>query len=153
MTSKKTFNNLYHYLDNTTLNYHVDSLSTAAIVKLAGEKKEIIPTQHVNGNELMLNVPKSELDAGFYDIRAEGLPPASVAFNYEKQESRLGQIPAGDLIPKFGENSNVKVFNIKDINKFDEALKENFLGKSFWKYALMLAMFFLLAEILLIRFL
>ena len=153
MAGKKTFNNLYYDLDHTTLTYHVDSLSTTAIVKLAGEKKEIIPTQHVNGNELILNVPKSELDAGFYDIRAEGLPPASVAFNYERRESRLDPIPAGELTREFGENSNVRVFNIKDINKFDEALKENFVGKSFWKYALMLAMFFLLAEILLIRFL
>jgi hypothetical protein len=53
----------------------------------------------------------------------------------------------------FGENSNIRVFNIKDINKFDQVLKDNYLGKSYWKYALILAMIFLLAEVLLLRFL
>ena len=153
MTSKKEFNRLYNTMENTIINYHVDSISTNAVVKLVNEKKEIIPGQRLNANELVLDIPKSELDAGFYDIIAEGLSPGSLAFNYERPESKLAQMTSAELMNYFGENSNIKVFNTKDINKFDEVLKENFLGKSLWKYTLITALIFLLAEILLIRFL
>ncbi len=153
MSGKKTFNSLYKTMDNTVLNYHVDSIDATTLVKLVNDKKEIIPRQRINGNEMILDIPRSELDAGFYDILGKGLPPGAVAFNYERAESQLAQVPPGNLTSYFGENSNVKVFNIKDINKFGEVLKENFLGRTFWKYTLIMALFFLLAEILLIRFL
>jgi hypothetical protein len=132
---------------------HLDSVSGSSLIKLKGSKNEIVPTQRVNGNELLLDIPKSELHADFYNIMAENQAEGAIAYNYSRLESEIKQMPVRDLGNFFAENSNIKVFNIKDINKFDEALKENFLGKVLWKYTLVLALIFLLAEILLIRFL
>ncbi|HLF34735.1 MAG TPA: BatA domain-containing protein [Cyclobacteriaceae bacterium] len=153
MLSKKSFNRLSYTMGESLVSYRIDSLGAAPITRLVSDKKEIIPAQRISGNDLILDIPKSELDAGIYNIANEGLPGGAVAFNYGKQESVLKQFEENELMNFFGENSNIRVFNIKDINKFDQVLKDNYLGKSYWKYALILAMIFLLAEVLLLRFL
>ena len=153
MMSRKVFNPLYYTMDNTLVSFRADSLGTVSLVKLVSGNKEIVPAHRVNGNELVLDIPKFELGAGFYDLSVDGTTTGAIAFNYERNESKLARHTPAGLREFFGENSKVRIFNIKDINKFDQVLKENFLGKSLWKYALVLSLSFLLAEILLIRFL
>jgi hypothetical protein len=52
-----------------------------------------------------------------------------------------------------GETDNISIFEAASADAFSNEIKERYLGKPLWKYALMLALFFLLVEVLLIRFL
>jgi len=52
-----------------------------------------------------------------------------------------------------GAGDNITIFKVGAQEAFSNEIKERYLGTPLWKYALVLAMFFLLMEILLIRFL
>lgn len=51
-----------------------------------------------------------------------------------------------------GGGDNVTIFKVGKQEAFSNEIKERYLGKPLWKYALMIAIFFIVAEVLLIRF-
>jgi hypothetical protein len=52
-----------------------------------------------------------------------------------------------------GNADNIGIFEATTAEAFSNEIKERYLGKALWKYVLMIALFFLLVEVLLIRFL
>jgi hypothetical protein len=52
-----------------------------------------------------------------------------------------------------GDAPNISIFEAGSAETFSNEIKARYLGKPLWKYALILALVFLLAEVLLIRFL
>jgi hypothetical protein len=52
-----------------------------------------------------------------------------------------------------GGGKNISIFDSAATGSFSNEIKERYLGTALWKYALLLALAFLLAEVLLIRFL
>ena len=58
-----------------------------------------------------------------------------------------------EINKKFSIYDNVKIFDANDADKFLKEVKKNKFGVPLWKYAIMLSLLFLLAEVLLIRFL
>jgi hypothetical protein len=52
-----------------------------------------------------------------------------------------------------GGGKNISMFDSASGSSFSNEIKERYLGTALWKYALILALLFLLAEVLLIRFL
>ena len=52
-----------------------------------------------------------------------------------------------------GNAPNISIFEAGSAEAFSNEIKARYLGTPLWKYALVLALFFLLVEILLIRFL
>jgi len=73
---------------------------------------------------------------GWFDMRANFNDPG-----FEHKEDLSVQIP------------NLEVFDKGNAQSFGKEIKERYQGMPLWKYALILALLFLLAEILLIRFL
>jgi len=52
-----------------------------------------------------------------------------------------------------GNGANISIFQATSAGAFSNEIKERYLGTPLWKYALLLALLFLLVEVLLIRFL
>ncbi|MGL4629665.1 MAG: BatA domain-containing protein [Leadbetterella sp.] len=129
------------------------------VYKLKLDKTEIIPNQRVVDNTLVLSLPKSsqldnssEIKSGVYDLLLEGKKIRSLAFNHNSQESQLDYYTEQELKKTFEGQSNVQVFNsVFDPNIMD-AYEKTSSGTSLWKYFIVGALLFLLAEILLIRF-
>jgi hypothetical protein len=76
-----------------------------------------------------------------------------LAFNLNKYESLLGQYTGDQIKQQLGNPKGISIFEAKSEEAFSNEIKARYLGKPLWKYALILALSFLLAEILLIRFL
>jgi hypothetical protein len=153
MLSKKTFNRMYYSLDESIIKITADSINNESIVKLRNQDKEIVPETRIVGNELILDIPKFELTPSHYNIEVENLHKGILAFNPSKSESRLEQYTFENLNEVCSENSYVKLFNTKGFDIFDKEIKEKYLGIPLWRISLILALIFLLVEILLIRFL
>lgn len=126
---------------------------------LKNKNLEIIPAQRVIGKTLYLTLPKSsELDsgqplaAGYYDLMINGKKVKTIALNHSNKESDLSTIKIDDIKSTLKEQSNIEVYdNIFD-GDFVEAFRNTSVGKPLWKYFLIAALFFLLAEMLLSRF-
>jgi hypothetical protein len=76
-----------------------------------------------------------------------------LAFNLDKAESLLDQYTGEEMKELLGSGDRITIFKVGAQEAFSNEIKERYLGTPLWKYALLLAMFFLLMEILLIRFL
>ena len=101
---------------------------------------------------VFIELPPENIEPGFYDVMVDNRKLTTLAFNYDSRESKLDQYNINELDTIFAINSNVNVFNADSEAGFTNALKKQYKGTPLWKYALILALLFLLAEVLLIRF-
>lgn len=142
---------LYYYTSDPVINFRTDTLTTDNIFKLKRQEEEIIPAQNVSGNNVLMEVPKFTITAGFYDLVFDGKVISSLAFNNSPEESDLRQYNVEELKQMF--RGKVDVFEVEDRDQFETAVETKYIGRPLWKYAIILALTFLLAEVLLIRFL
>lgn len=142
---------LYYEINDAQIQLKREQLEATDILKLQREDEEIIPSQYIIDDAVFLEVPKFTLTPGFYNLVTDDRLVRSLAFNFNKEESFLEQLSANDISSLF--NEEVKIYSDAGIGNFAEELEEVFTGKQLWKYCLGLALFFLLLEIALIRFL
>jgi hypothetical protein len=151
-SSRKNDSRLYYTLRENFITVKVDSLVQEEPLKLKGEQ-EIVPDQRVVNEQVFLEIPKFSMSQGFYQLLAGTDSVGLIAFNLDKAESLLDQFSGTEIKTQMGDGSNISIFEATSAEAFSNEIKERYLGKPLWKYALMIALFFLLAEVLLIRFL
>lgn len=114
---------------------------------------DIIPSGKVIKSGLMIDVGEEISSAGHFDLMKGSNLNAVLAFNYDRGESVMnfyseddlsGQIKSAGLL-----NWSILEASVQDVGK---SLAELNKGVSLWKYAIVLALLFLLIETLLIRF-
>lgn len=138
--------------------------SEQAVYKLKRGKLDIIPVQHIVGNQLLMEMPKSnqlttgqEVESGYYELQlgrgdGPGKTERLLALNHGHQESAMAFYSPTELRQLFGNQKNVEVFNSITDGDFVQVLERENLGTSLWKYFLLAALGFLLLEIGLVRF-
>ncbi|MBL6448035.1 BatA domain-containing protein [Fulvivirga sp. 29W222] len=142
---------LYYFIDDPRITFKTDTLITDNIFKLKRGDEEIIPSQHIVGNNVFMEVPKFTLGVGFYELVFEGKKLTTLAFNASPAESDLRQYLTEDLKNTF--KGKVEVFEVQDEEGFKRSVEKKYIGQPLWKYAIIIALIFLLMEVLLIRFL
>ena len=100
-----------------------------------------------------MELPKNTLQPGFYSLTLGEQTRATLAFNLDKKESNLEQLTMEEINGAFAYKNNITIFDVNDADNFSNEVKKNKFGVPLWKYAIILALIFLLAEVLLIRFL
>ena len=141
----------YYLLSERLATLQVDSLSGESPVVLSG-KQEIIPAQRRNGDRIILEIPRFSIDPGFYAARLQADTLGLIAFDMDKRESFLDPWTPEEVKAMLGGGNNISIFQPAAQGSFTNEIKERYLGRQLWKYALLGALLFLLAEVLLIRF-
>ena len=120
-------------------------------VKIKNENSEFIPKQIVVNKRLKIDVDDQIQKPGIYVCTTGDKVLKTLAFNYDRTESRLDYVDEANLKLKFGEIFNI--YGPEDKRKdFGQLIKEKQSGKELWKVFILLALLFLLLEILLLRF-
>jgi hypothetical protein len=130
-----------------------------AVYSLTNGKVEFIPVQRMVGSNLVLELPDAadpeqngEINSGFFDLKIDGNKVMTLALNHTSDESFMEQYTPEELRELFAGKSNITVFdNLLDGDFISSFAEQNF-GKHLWKWFLYLSLAFLLAEILLVRF-
>ncbi len=141
---------LFYFVDDDYISLNVDSLAADNVFKLSNSSSEIIPPQRVINNSVLIEIPKFALEAGFYKLNLADQNITTLAFNNSPLESDLRQLPIDDLGSLF--KGKYSVISVSNEMAFSKAVENKYIGESLWKYAVLLALLFLLAEVLLIRF-
>jgi hypothetical protein len=141
----------YYLLSERLATLQMDSLAGEAPVTLSG-RQEIIPSQRRNGDRVIMEIPRFSVDAGFYTARIQSDTLGLIAFDIDKRESLLDQWTPEEVKAMLGGGNNISIFQPASQGSFTNEIKERYLGRQLWKYALISALLFLLAEVLLIRF-
>ena len=115
-------------------------------------KTSVIPAQHILDRELLLELPKTEMEAGYYDLKLGNETQQVIALNYSSQESRLSNYSLADLKTMFSSYKNFRIFETgNDASSAATYIQHN-RGEALWKQAIIASLLFLLLEVLLIRF-
>ncbi len=151
-SGKREIQHLYYSLDDSFVSVRGDSVANESQVKMVGTQ-EIIPTQRRNGENILLELPRFIINPGLYSIVSKTDTLDLLALNLTKKESFLKQFSGEEMKSNLGGGKNISLFNSSNASTFSSEIKERFLGTTLWKEALLLALTFLLVEVLLIRFL
>lgn len=150
-SGKRTENKAYYQTNESLITLRADSLLGEEPVKLVGQQ-EIVPPQRKMNDQLIMEIPKFAISPGFYRAIFQRDTVDLLAFNLDKAESLLDQHKGEEVKELLGSGKNISLFQASSVETFSTAIKERYLGTPLWKYAVVLALFFLLAEVLLIRF-
>jgi hypothetical protein len=150
-TGKKGIPNLYYSLDDSFITIRADSISADEPIKMVGSQ-EIVPSQRRNGETVLLELPRYLVNQGFYSVIHKADTLDKVALNLDKKESLLKQMTVAEIKTEVGTGKNISFFDASSSTSFGTEIKERYLGATLWKQALLLALLFLLVEVLLIRF-
>jgi hypothetical protein len=151
-SGKKVEGKPYFDLSSSLVTVSTDSLVGEEPAKLMGPQ-ELVPTQRRMGDRLLLEIPRFSVNQGFYHVTHGRDTLDLIAFNLEKKESMLSQYSGEEMKTAMGGGDQISIFKASSTETFSNEIKERYLGTPLWRYALILALFFLLAEVLLIRFL
>jgi len=125
--------------------------STDIVYKLRGESGEFIPEQRIIGSKAFLGIGNQVLEAGFYDLfLTQDTILAEYAFNFDRKESALDYIPAAELDNRV--SANINVLDVMEEAVLTARIEERSQGIVLWRWCLILALLFLAAEVLLLRF-
>lgn len=122
-------------------------------IKNDAKKFDIIPEHKLLDSKTSILVHNQIVEANNYGLYANNDAIGGVSFNYNRNESDLTCFRIGDLATKAGDLnwSNVNVFE-PGAQSITDTLIESEQGKKLWKLCIILALLFLAAEILLLRF-
>jgi len=151
--SKINLSKLYYLTNEQTVVYPLgESLTSNEIVKLSDGTNEITPDQRVSGKNLIMELPKNQLNAGHYTILKDENVLGTIAFNQSKTESSTERYSIEEL-GTITQANHISLIQAEDALQVDRELTSGIKGTNLWKYALMLALIFLFVEVILIRYL
>ncbi len=145
-------NQLYYRTSDETVVLK-SPLAQTAQVEVLKDSLRWLPVQNSREGEIVLDLPDEIKTSGFYDVKQGDSILATLAINYGRGESDCALLTRDELKTWSEGKDNVKLLDA--VNQFDFAdeLKSLREGKPLWKYCIILALLFLLTEILLLRFL
>jgi hypothetical protein len=121
--------------------------------RLVKDSAVFVPTQRVQGQELRLDVPAEMTKPGFYEVRQQNKPVATLAFNADRHESELAVYSAAELRTLIGPNRpNIYVLENGAKPEVLTRYRAEQTGQPLWRYCLVLVLICLLVEALLLRF-
>lgn len=126
-------------------------LKKDSYLKIVGKDQEFIPKQVPTSTNFLLDEGGNIHKAGIYSVIQGDSILRKIAYNYNRQESKLEYADIDQISEKL--NNNVKIFDNKNKNyNFTKMINAKQRGVELWKWAIILALLFLAIEILLLRF-
>ncbi|MCU0418907.1 MAG: BatA domain-containing protein [Cyclobacteriaceae bacterium] len=142
----------YYAMGDHTITITADSLEGEEPVRLSGAL-EMIPPQRRSAGRVVLEIPKFSMGTGYYYVLYQRDTLDQLAFNLLPQESRLATYTAAEVKEQMGGGKNIAPFDALTAEAFADDLKSKYQGRPLWKYMIIAALLFLLAEVALLRML
>ncbi len=131
---------------------NINLQSTIEIENRVTEER-FIPQVNITEEGARLELGNTIENAGHYLVINEEKKMAAIAFNHNRQESDLRYFEHNELEEKLDQINLENASVIANVSQnFSEVFEEIQKGKQLWKWSILLALFFILAEVLIARF-
>ncbi len=144
--------NLAYSFDEKVMTIDANLVHEAALPKISNQDRTFIPGVMRTADKVLLDIPEEITEPGFYTLSIDTDTVTHLAFNYNKAESNINSISTNDLKSVISGMGNVQIYDVDNAEEFKRHFSEANEGVGLWKYALLLALIFLLIEMLLLRF-
>jgi len=149
----KGFNEALNYtLADAPLQVNLGQASTE-LLELKGDHGQFVPSFYFNQSTLILTLPPDLNEPGFYYLTADADTLKVLALNIDRKESVLDGMNTEELRQHFQSFDYVQILESNSPATLSATLSELTNGKELWKYALLLALLFLVTETALHRWL
>jgi hypothetical protein len=119
---------------------------------LGAEGQEATPEQFAQSGAMVLKFDKLHLPEGNYDLKQNDTLLEKISFNVPDSESRLAALPEQEVRDLLADTGNDKINVISAVRgTFSDEIQARTDGVPLWKYFLIGALAFLLAEFLILR--
>jgi len=118
------------------------------VLHLVNGEDDFIPIQQTLSKKIKLTTDSNPLKSGFYEIQYANESLAEIAYNYNREESNISSAAIKEV---FKDASNITYTNT--VNKAFTELADKYKTTNLWQLFLLLALLFLVIEVLLIKFL
>lgn len=146
--SNAPFPKLYYSIgEENQLNFDY-TLSKDEIVEIKNESSSFIPLQSHNGTSVKVFTKNNPSIAGYYTITHQDKPIKTVAYNYNRTESRINNPALKQTI-----DANKQIEIVDDYKALGTKISSQFEIKTLFKWFLGLAVLFLLLEMCILKFL
>lgn len=151
ISSAKSWQIAYTISKNDFIEAENKVRGTETVYKLHGRQEEFIPEQRVTGPQVILSVGESIRESGFYRLFLTPQDTLAIyGFNYDRKESDLQYLSSSELSSLT--NNHIKLLDAAAEANFTAIVGEQNQGIVLWRWCLLLALLFLAAETLLLRF-
>ncbi len=123
-------------------------LDKDAVLHIKGKQTDFIPKQQINTDNVLLSTNKTPSKSGFYTVENNKNNIQNLAFNYAKAESYTSYIDIKNL-----SKNNENIHSFSSVKNALSALSNQQSIQSYFKWFVLMALLFLLIEILLIKYL
>ncbi len=131
------------------------AMGTESVFHLVGidGKVDVIPQHNVRNGRIEINPGSDVTEAGNYDVILGNDTLAAVGLNYPRSESNLASYTMAELeeTVKAIPGNPIRIYD-GDSAQLSRSIEKASKGTELWKICLILALIFLLAETLLLRF-
>ncbi|MDX8340342.1 BatA domain-containing protein [Draconibacterium sp. IB214405] len=115
--------------------------------------ERFIPAKTISGRSVRLEFGEQITSDGHYLIKNDDQIVASMAFNFDRLESDLRYLNNNEIESRLQDAQLTNATVIEDVeSNFAEIFNDIQNGRQLWKWCLLLALFFILAEVLIARF-
>ncbi len=154
LASKSKSERLAYSFSEEIASVVLDEIGKGDVFKLQKDNFEFIPSQRMLDKQLLINIPKSGLEAGNYQIinNKTDAEVGKIAFNYDKSESKLATYSAEELKSQFENQPNIQIYENVELDQFAKTFQDKTVSNQLWRYFIVFALIFLLVEVLLVRF-
>lgn len=147
----KNDSQLSYIIGDAVIPVENDSLMLNSNVLLESDKVQIVPiVRSVNG-KLSLEIPSILEGPGFYRLIRNKDTLKTFAFNLSKKESDLKELSDDEILKMISGKKNVTFESVENVDEYIEKTSAQNDGLPLWKYALLLALAFLITELTLLR--
>ena len=142
---------LAYKIDDKLVILNGDSTLASGSIKLHGEGGVLVPSVYIRNGRMILEIPSLLENPGFYNLVMGTDTLRTLAFNLPPEESQLKVISDEELQILISGRDHVHFNAIEDVQSFSEQITSEKEGVPLWKYALLLALIFLVAELTMLR--
>jgi hypothetical protein len=135
---------LYHTMGGQIQMDIAQKIAKDHILKVSKDGLDFIPQQRSHANKVSLTFNENPFEDGIYDILENGNSIKKISFNYPRNESDLQFMDLND-IPSESQQSSIATL-------FQDLENDNSITE-LWKWFVILAVLFILMEVLIIKYL
>lgn len=124
------------------------------VLTLTGQEIEVIPEMRSVNNNSRLFFYDQLQNAGHYKLMSGQEQLRTLSFNHDRRESRLAGYTSEDLeqVLTISDTPNLYLFDSDSSLSADKQMERIKSARQLWKIFLIIALLFLFAEVLLLRF-
>mgnify|MGYP001162209290 CR=1 FL=1 len=151
-TGANILKNLYYIIDSKKKISTQHIKSSTNITHIKGENIDIIPTITNSNGRHILDDQGQITKNGIYSIINDDKIIEKVAFNYNPSENNILSMDRNTIEELIAKNNLTNIAFIENDNiSIKQMIKEEEIGKEYWKIAILLSLLFFGLEILLIK--